>query len=660
MVALDAESDKKVLKLPHWPVAMHIVSTAFMICLIPAAALWTSIEVNRYALSSSREIVQDTVGYLRASAFTFVRDFSIWNEAFNAVIRDDRTWLYSNIAVGVTSLGIYDLLLFVVPDRPEFGWTAVSPDNGETGLLPPDMLTAVLALIDENVPPTPDTRTLFAEFLGEPWLFAISPMTPVTGAPPGTTLDLLPLQIHGYQLTDKRLQLGGLEPRVEGIRIADDVAPREPTLPLVGFDGSIVTNLTWDSPRPGTSILRAAALPLALAVGAAIILSGIISCSTVRLRRRLRTALDAAQAADRSKTEFLVVASQRLKTPTTGVSDAIRLLQASELDSRQKALVSEIKSFANAQLPLIDGLAARSRAKAGTLPPNSLPFEPAGVASPQTTGATETAAPLRDTDYLPALDEIAALVLATREQLWPARSKTFWQRVQSKVKAAEPWGVLFAVLALLATIVIFWVERTDREEDRINRAIGQFAEGFGRVDALSVLLRNDVDLRALKAPEAYLPNADLASAILHSADFARADLTRANLNGANLFRADLSAADLAGADLTGADLRRANLHEADLIGASLSGARLNQTDFTSADLAGADLVGAQLTGANLTGADLTRADLTRANLFRADLTATKLCGTIMPDQTVCNRDCGSVRSQRCTWFRGEEAFGSDR
>lgn len=662
MFKLDAESDKKVLSLSHWPVAMHIVGAALMICLIPATALWTSIEHNRLTLSSSKWLVENMVESQRVAAFTLLRDFSFWDAGFEAVLQDDRAWLYAAIASNITQLGTFDLLSFVVPGRPALGWVAGSPEEGETGLLPPDILTAVLALVDANAPATADTRTLFAEFLGEPWLFAILPMTPVDGAPSGTTPDLLPLQVHGYHLADERLQLSGPTTPVEGIRIADVVSPHEATLPLIGYDGSIITNLAWDLPRPGASILRAAALPLALAFGVASILSGIISYSTVRLGRRLRTALYAAQAADRSKTEFLLEVSQKLRTPMNGVFDAIHRLQATELNPEQKEFVSTITSSANAQLPLIYDLAAPSRVEAGTVRPNSLPFEPMSVASPRTMGATETATPLPGADYQPAeaLGEIAALLRAIRDQLQPARSTTFWQQVQSKVKAAEPWGVLFAVLALFATTVIFWVERTDREEDRINRAIGQFAEGFGRIDALSVLLRNNVDLRALKAPEAYLPNSDLASAILPSANLAAADLTRANLTGATLLRADLTGADLTGADLTGADLLRAKLIEADLIGANLSRARLQQTDFTGAVLAGADLVGAQLAGADLTGADLTRADLTRANLFRADLTATKLCGTTMPDQTLCNRDCGSLQSQRCTWFRGDEAFGSNR
>ena len=85
------------------------------------------------------------------------------------------------------------------------------------------------------------------------------------------------------------------------------------------------------------------------------------------------------------------------------------------------------------------------------------------------------------------------------------------------VKELEPWGILLAVFGFGFTIWTFQVERADREEDRINRAIGQFADGIGRIDAWQVLRRSNVDLRSLRAPNAFLPDADLSGTNLSDA-----------------------------------------------------------------------------------------------------------------------------------------------
>lgn len=65
------------------------------------------------------------------------------------------------------------------------------------------------------------------------------------------------------------------------------------------------------------------------------------------------------------------------------------------------------------------------------------------------------------------------------------------------LKLVEPWGVGLSVIALALALFQFGVDRNDREEDRVNRALSQFYDGIGRLDALNVLVRNDVDLRQL-------------------------------------------------------------------------------------------------------------------------------------------------------------------
>ena len=53
------------------------------------------------------------------------------------MLADDRDWLYSNIGVGVTEIGTFDLVLLEVPGRgPPSGWRRGSPTRARPGCCP--------------------------------------------------------------------------------------------------------------------------------------------------------------------------------------------------------------------------------------------------------------------------------------------------------------------------------------------------------------------------------------------------------------------------------------------------------------------------------------------------------------------------------------------
>lgn len=206
-------------------------------------------------------------------------------------------------------------------------------------------------------------------------------------------------------------------------------------------------------------------------------------------------------------------------------------------------------------------------------------------------------------------------------------SLKYVRTLHKAVKLLEPWGILLAVIGFGFTIYAFQIERADREEDRINRAIGQFAAGIGRVDAWQVLRRNDVDLKALQAPNAYLPRADMSGANLEGANFA----------GANFWEADLSGATLDGANLSGANFGNANLK-----GASFHRANLTEAFFIAADLIeGADDIELLRPTEVLVGEDGDIYDLqiTRRYSGASPLDGAIFCQTVWLDARTLNEDC---------------------
>ena len=160
------------------------------------------------------------------------------------------------------------------------------------------------------------------------------------------------------------------------VSLSDSVAPGQARVPLKSFNGRVISYLVWDAPRPGASILRRAAIPLALALAVATAISTVSSLYAVRSARRLERALVAAKAADRSRTEFLSNVSHELRTPMNGVLGATQLLGMTDLDEEQRELVSLLMTSATAQMSLISDLIDVSRIDSGNRKPESVPFAP--------------------------------------------------------------------------------------------------------------------------------------------------------------------------------------------------------------------------------------------------------------------------------------------
>ena len=135
------------------------------------------------------------------------------------------------------------------------------------------------------------------------------------------------------------------------------------------------------APRPGASILRQVALPLGLALLLVAVVSAISSGYAVRSARRLEHALQAAKAADRSKTEFLSNVSHELRTPMNGILGVAQLLQTTQLDEEQRELVGVLFSSANTQMALISDLLDFSRIESGNRQLVNEPFVPAQILS---------------------------------------------------------------------------------------------------------------------------------------------------------------------------------------------------------------------------------------------------------------------------------------
>jgi signal transduction histidine kinase len=370
-----------VIRLSRRLVGLHASGVLLLVLVVLSSVAWISAEHNKLALESSESMVRGAVTGFRTRLRTLVRDYSLWDEAYAAVIADDRDWLYSNIGSAASELGTVDLILFIRPGggEPPFGWRSGSPAEGETGLIPPEVLAEILDMLDHE--PTEDDQppTMLAALDGAPWIFSVARVTPMSGEPDEIARDMLPIQVHGQRLSEDRLTAMGRSLLIDDLKLSQMPERGQAYVPLIDRMGEAIAYLTWDPPHPGASILRRVALPLGIGLLVIAIVSGVSSSYTVRSARRLERALQAAKAADLSKTEFLSNVSHELRTPMNGILGVAQLLQTTDLDNEQQELVSVLFSSANAQMALISDLLDFSRMESGNRQLVSEPFAPVAV-----------------------------------------------------------------------------------------------------------------------------------------------------------------------------------------------------------------------------------------------------------------------------------------
>jgi signal transduction histidine kinase len=395
------------LRLSRTLALVHFGGIAALIAVIVASVAYISTEHNALARRESVRLVEGGVASVRLKLETVTKDYSVWDEAYEATITDDRDWLYRNIGTGVTEMGTADMIVLLDPGQGlDVGWLAGSAEEGEPGLLPDSIITQVTDLI--NPPRASDTvvESAFVNLDGEPWAFAGTNVQPFDQTVPIARGMQMPVQIHGRRISGDLLDEIGAALGIEDLDVVmapDMPEPSQASLALwgPGVDPGLdpaaepIAWLVWTPPMPGASILRQIVLPLGIVLVLVAGIAGVSSHYAVRSARRLERALIAARAADRMKTEFLSNVSHELRTPMNGIIGVAQLLQLTDLDAEQGELVAILSSSADMQMSLISDLLDLTKIESGNRALTIERFEPALVlrdiielVRPQTCGKT--------------------------------------------------------------------------------------------------------------------------------------------------------------------------------------------------------------------------------------------------------------------------------
>src|SRR5262249_30532542 len=102
--------------------------------------------------------------------------------------------------------------------------------------------------------------------------------------------------------------------------------------------------------------------------------------SEVATERAMRSRVEAADLANKSKSLFLATMSHEIRTPMNGVLGMLELVRGTQLDAEQSELVTVAHDSAQALLAIIDDILDSARIEAGKLALDPIDVSPAEIA----------------------------------------------------------------------------------------------------------------------------------------------------------------------------------------------------------------------------------------------------------------------------------------
>jgi signal transduction histidine kinase len=356
---------------------IQVAAVTLIVLVIGVTAVWISRAHDELSETGTKRMISGGISALEDKLQTIAVDYSVWALAYNAIRGHDIAWIYENVGTGAASeAAVFDLIMIIEPGEvARYGWVRGTGKEPSADLLPGDTVTTMLRLLNNEPVDSMQAKSRFVRIDGQTWLLSITRVIPFEDSLPQGMIDEdLPRQLFGLKIDDALMaELGG-NFLVDDLSTSAEPAPGMSSLAF--GDGSGGGFAVWAPSRPGNVILGRMALPLILVLGSIALASALVSRYMVRSAKRLERAVDAAQIADRAKTEFLANVSHELRTPMNGVIGIGQLMQTMKLEPKLNEMVGVLLTSARSQMTIIEELLDIARIDSGQRLFELAPFDP--------------------------------------------------------------------------------------------------------------------------------------------------------------------------------------------------------------------------------------------------------------------------------------------
>ena len=337
-------------------------------------------QFDKIQREASQVMVEVQISALRDKTETFVRDYSVWDEAYYALKHGDIDWIYRNIGTAATDIGALNLIVILDPRTNEaLRWVEGAASDGSAPSIAPDVISEIISLRPDDPLDIEWKISMVRMVDNVPWIFAATAVRPIDLQPGDIPISDLPLQIHANKIDSDVLEEIAAPILIKDLHVVEGPTGQEAFAPFGKADGDGTVGLAWTPPSIGAAVLASIFWPLLLSMALIGAIATFVSRHTVQSAQALERALDEARAADRVKTEFLSNVSHELKTPMNGIIGSIQLLEMTDLDDEQAKLIEILSASADLQFALVSDLLDIAQFDSGKRTLKCEPIVPADI-----------------------------------------------------------------------------------------------------------------------------------------------------------------------------------------------------------------------------------------------------------------------------------------
>jgi signal transduction histidine kinase len=339
----------------------------------------TARDQDRAYIQSTQDFVRESIIELANNNASVSTDYALWSDAYdNITLADNQKWMAdSYFSTNVNALSVFRQGLGI-----RFTYIRESDEKLRAAI--PQVLPLInledfnkykLDPVEKNIG-SPSMRLVVLN--NAVFAAAIQPIRPYAnyagpqrevGSPIDYALSLTAIGQEvanhigkSFGLANPTLTIGSRFTAHENDRIS---------FPIKDHNQKTLAVMSWDNARPGTAAMKARFVPVYLALFLITILTITITQRSVESRMRLmRAAREAAETANRVKSNFLASVSHELRTPLSGIIGYAEMIEEDARDAGNDATAKDAKKVTNSAhhlLSVINDLLDHTKIEAGKM-----------------------------------------------------------------------------------------------------------------------------------------------------------------------------------------------------------------------------------------------------------------------------------------------------